>query len=238
MNNKVNLNKDKINKSFSKSSNTYDYWAKPQQDVAKQLISLIRSWDLSGKILDLGCGTGLLTNLLYQLNPDLDVFGIDISSKMIKCYSKINSKGCHGDMESLQFENNYFETTLSSFALHWTDLSKSIPELVRVTSKRFAITLPIYGSIPDFKFPFPKKEKIIEFLTQQEVKIELIETKLIPIPYQGLDLIKYFHYTGTTANPSNKIGLGSKKWIQHWIKYCSDKNFYFKLLYLIGYKIA
>ncbi len=90
--------------------------------------------DLKGKkVLDLGCGTGRLTDLL--LNNGGEVSGIDVSEKMLevarKKYPWVNF--AQADAENLPFKDDEFDVVVSAFVIvHFKDLQKLFDEVCRV----------------------------------------------------------------------------------------------------------
>ena len=224
--------------SFSRSAKTYNEWAIPQNEVAYFLSQLIESQTLSGNILDAGCGTGLLSRHLLKRDQNINILGVDISQDMLNLYQTVNPLTLYSDMESLPFVDEHFDHTLSSFSLHWTDILKSIKELIRVSSKYISFALPIDGSLEDFKFPFPCSEKIFQLLEANNVSITHWECHQVKIPFTNMDLIKYFHYTGTSINSSNRKGLMNHEKLNETIKRFQDKEFYYIILYVVGKKIT
>lgn len=230
------LNKEKIVNSFSKSAKTYEKWAIPQNQVAQYLALRSNKSTSKGKILDAGCGTGFLTKHLLDINPSLDIYGLDISHDMLVNYSNVNSKIMLGDMESLPFDDESFYHTLSSFSLHWTDLEKSLPELVRVTTHYLSFALPIKGTLPDFNFPFPERDFILDILQKNKIQIKHSKTYQEKIGFSGLELLKYFHFTGTMYNQAGRVGLFSKSWLESWVQQYQHKEFFYIILYVTGCK--
>lgn len=73
------------------------------------------------KILDLGCGDGVLTEQLSELVPDGKVVGIDASVGMIaaaQSRSKPNLTFVQMDINDMDFQNE-FDAIFSNAALHW-----------------------------------------------------------------------------------------------------------------------
>lgn len=76
-------------------------------------------------VLDIGCGTGLLTRLAAEaVGNEGEVIGVDPSEEMIhvakRCAAKEHSKAVFqlGVIESLPFKNESFDVVLSSMMLH------------------------------------------------------------------------------------------------------------------------
>lgn len=88
-------------------------------------------------VLDVGCGTGVLTRLAAEeVGNDGEVIGIDASAEMIQVAkrkaAKVHSNADFklGVVESLPFEDEYFDIVLSSMMLH------HLPPELKVTGLR------------------------------------------------------------------------------------------------------
>ena len=95
-----------------------------QNKINNQLISLLEIEE-AHKILDLGCGTGVVAEMISQkLNPETGGFamGIDAAGKMIEAARlKRASDTCRFEAaaaEALPFENESFDSVVSSFFFH------------------------------------------------------------------------------------------------------------------------
>jgi len=88
------------------------------------------------KILDLGCGTGVLSKILKRRGAK--VFGVDVSPKMIDL-AKSNVKGVDfrtGSVYKLPYKSNYFDIVVASLVLHYfKNLNKAFKEIRRVLKK-------------------------------------------------------------------------------------------------------
>ncbi len=178
---------------FSRASKTYESWAIPQKYCADILLSLE---NLSTPLLDVGCGTGFAS--IYAKGS----IGVDISIKMLKEYVSKGNKGVLGDAHNLPFKDKSFKTVISNFALHWTDLNLSIREIFRVCYGNFLCSIPVKGSLQELSFPFPSDEDVINIVESLRGKLKKVKKKRVEIPFSGWDLIRFFHYTGTSYNPS------------------------------------
>ena len=85
------------------------------------------------KILDLGCGTGILTKKIVAWGGNAT--GIDISEKMIQI-AKTNNRGIEffvGNSNDLLFDKNHFDIVTSSLVMHYMeDLHPCFAEAARV----------------------------------------------------------------------------------------------------------
>src|ERR1700733_310266 len=70
----------------------------------------------SERILDLGCGDGVLTAKLQSIG--CDVLGVDASADQVAATKKLGVPAKTVDGENLQFENE-FDAVFSNAALHW-----------------------------------------------------------------------------------------------------------------------
>lgn len=78
--------------------------------------------DLTGNILDIGCGDGKITYEIAKAHPNCKVIGIDLSDSMIQLakekYSLENLEFMVGDAQSLKFNEN-FDSIVSFSCFHW-----------------------------------------------------------------------------------------------------------------------
>lgn len=100
----------------------------------KRLKSINKYIKKEDKILEIGCGSGNILKLINSKN----IYGLDISPKMIEFCKKIISNGNFkiGDAENLPYENNFFDKIIISEILYYLpDLEKAIEEANRVLKK-------------------------------------------------------------------------------------------------------
>ena len=134
------LNSKLAQKLYDKTSNIYNSRYRSVQ--FEKYSRALKDIDLSGKTLDLGSGTGLLSKFLKK-----NLISLDISQKML---IKSNSKNVQGDMVKLPFKDNSFDTVLSFSALmNSNSPQKTINEVCRILKPKGAF---IVTYLKDFDF--------------------------------------------------------------------------------------
>ena len=139
------------------------YWTKVVKDIYDHY--KLKSQD---KILDIGCGKGFMLYDFLKLNPQLDVFGIDISEYAIEnCIESLKEKLQIGNAISLPYPDNHFDLVISINTHHnldGEDLIKAFNELQRVTKKNSYVVLDAYSNEKE-------KEELINWnLTAKTIK--------------------------------------------------------------------
>jgi len=112
-----------------------------QNEYDRNIVSLLELTP-ADRVLDLGCGTGVLTRMIAdQLNAEAGgvSLGIDAAAKMINvARKKRESEACYFEVaaaEELPFENASFDAVVSSLFFHHVPLDlkeKSLLEAFRV----------------------------------------------------------------------------------------------------------
>lgn len=89
------------------------------------------------KVLEYGCGTGILAQYLLRLSPELEIEGIDISPKAIGVAKKTlkQYKNAHfqpADCLHLPFKDSTFDAVVGNSILHHIPLEEALAEIKRV----------------------------------------------------------------------------------------------------------
>jgi SAM-dependent methyltransferase len=93
----------------------------------------------SRELLDLGCGTGLLTRRICRALPTASVVGCDFSHGMLRRAAEHGHHGVwvQGDATRLPFRDARFDTIVSTEAFHWfPDQKAAMDECFRVLAPR------------------------------------------------------------------------------------------------------
>jgi len=91
----------------------------------------------TGRLLDIGTGTGLQLSVIRQLKPDLDLFGLDVSEKTIRIAGRYlathNVNLSAGSIEKTDFKNDYFNlVTCANSMSYWKNLTACFDEIHRI----------------------------------------------------------------------------------------------------------
>ena len=88
-----------------------------------------------GKVLEVGMGTGLISQLIAQLRSDIEIYGNDVSPEMLKRVdrSKFLSLQTHCcDMDEMPYQDNQFDAIYANFVIHHKeDKTKVIRDIYR-----------------------------------------------------------------------------------------------------------
>jgi malonyl-CoA O-methyltransferase len=123
------LDKKKVRKSFEQAAITYDASAVLQKEVASRLLERLDYIRLQPKaVLDLGCGTGVITADMLKRYPKADIVALDLALNMLK-KTQQNTKGWFSkkpscvcaDAERLPFSDNSFDLLVSNLMLQWSN---------------------------------------------------------------------------------------------------------------------
>src|SRR6266567_3981354 len=94
-----------------------------------------------GKVLDAGTGPGTLAREIARRQPQLQVYGIDLSEDMIRLAREHAKREqleervhfAIGDVAHLPYPDHYFDLIVSTISMHhWYELEQPLRELYRV----------------------------------------------------------------------------------------------------------
>lgn len=112
---------------FSKNSQTYDVYAITQSKISIELLNLLpNNNEQNFTILEIGCGTGILTQILSKKYPNSKIIATDISKKMLNVaksknyyHDNIEFKIFDGDNDNIETFNQKIDFCVSSMTAQW-----------------------------------------------------------------------------------------------------------------------
>ncbi|CAA9890433.1 Malonyl-(acyl-carrier protein) O-methyltransferase [Candidatus Methylobacter favarea] len=149
-----NLDKNRIKHSFSLASATYDKVAALQRRVGSDLLDSINIANPAGTILDLGCGTGVLTGELLRTVPRASlqqIIALDIAWPMLhtsrnKLINHSNIGYVCADAELLPIIEKSVDLVFSSLALQWCrNLEAVFADIQRILKSRKQLVFSTFG---------------------------------------------------------------------------------------------
>lgn len=143
------INKQQVRQHFSFHASEYDRYALVQQTVAKRLAGLLEGHLNPCEIaLEVGCGTGLLSQQLYRLLPNLQLVLSDLAHGMSQHVQQTlpQSPVCDADAAALPFADNSFDLLTSSSVYQWlNDLPNAFSEISRTLRTDGLLALALFG---------------------------------------------------------------------------------------------
>lgn len=103
------------------------------------------------RVLDLGCGTGELTQIVSELLPESQTLGIDSSSEMLSIATEKKHIGLDFELCPIQEVSGSWDLIFSNAAIQWVDSHEElIPRLVSLLNPggQIAIQLPANHNHP------------------------------------------------------------------------------------------
>ena len=139
------IDKKQVKIHFSKNVETYDSYANVQKLMCENLMNYIeqRHCDDNLNILEIGCGTGFLTEMLCRKFPNAKITALDIAPGMIeyadKKLNKYNINFICNDIEECELSDKY-DFIISNAAFQWLNN-------MQMTLKKLYDSLNYNGSI-------------------------------------------------------------------------------------------
>ncbi len=141
---------------FSAAARSYDGWADVQKRAASDLLEALPANCKPHRILDVGCGTGLLTRMLASAYPAAAITGLDLAPAMVEaCRLQWPLDSGHrfvcADAEHYA-SDHLFDLIASNFAFQWfEDKNRAIAHLTRQFSIHgvFALSVPVAGTLTE-----------------------------------------------------------------------------------------
>ena len=251
--------KKNFNNSFSKRAKSYDSQSFVQEDVNERLLNRLNLIKHKKNFtLEVGSGTGNLSEKLKQKYPSMNLISMDLSYEMSKIhkYKNVSSKCVTAKAEYPPFKEEIFDTIISSLTLHWCDIDIELFKKYYNLLKADGLFLFSVAGPDTFK-EFRKCPKEIynklrfnsfidmhhygDYLLNSNFKDPVVDNEQITLEFSSFDkLLRSLRLTGTNIilpNSNEAISKSEYKTIESSL-YNKDSNSY-ELTYeiIFGYAL-
>jgi malonyl-CoA O-methyltransferase len=129
--------RERIKAAFHAAAGTYEQAAEAQDRTAEALAARIQAlpWPAAPRVLEIGCGTGLLTRRLAALFPGGQLLATDIAPSMVEAAARAVPSAATRvmDGEAPDLPDGAFDLVASSLAAQWfADLPAALARLKRL----------------------------------------------------------------------------------------------------------
>ena len=201
------MRKDLIKQRFSKCLKTYDNNASVQKKMAEILVSLVEKKDIDA-VLELGCGTGLLTKKLTQKIRFKTYTAIDMVKECENYIRNISEKieFIPDDIENFKSGKKY-DLIISNASVQWVeDMESFLKNIKNLLSDNGIFIFSTFGK-NNFKelkifIKTPLEYYSMEELTQKLSDFEIIkmEEDIISLEFNSpKEVLKHIKNTGVNA---------------------------------------
>ncbi len=223
----------KIRSAFNKASSGYDEHAFLQKEVAARLdakLDVISSG--ADVVLDLGAGTGLLSQCLLQRFPDSKLICLDFAQESLKNNPSKN-KLC-ADADHLPLADGSVDIVVSNLMMQWCpDLNQLFAECHRVLKNNGLILFSTFGTdtlkelkkswaVVDDKThvnAFVDMHDVGDQLLQNGFQSPVMEAEVLTLTYQHVtDLLKDLKGIGAQTVSARSKSLTGKNKFQSMIQ--------------------
>ena len=139
--------KETVKKNFSKYALTYDKYAKAQHEAAKILAGMLPA--NARNILDIGCGTGILTKMLKDRYKESSICALDISQEMISVAKNKVKDVDYIVADAEEFSGGRsFDLITSNASLQWfKELEKTLASFKKILDPGGRMVFSIFGPL-------------------------------------------------------------------------------------------
>lgn len=133
--------------SFDVSATAYDRFMGRYSRPLAGLFAAAADLPGTGRVLDVGCGTGALTAVLADRFGEAAVAGVDPSTSFVAATARRlpEAEIRHGSAERLPFADDTFDAALAQLVVHFmADPISGVREMVRVTRPGGVIALCVW----------------------------------------------------------------------------------------------
>lgn len=239
------IDKNKVKISFGNAAPSYDAAAIVQKEILARLLEKLETLAVkSNRVLDIGSGTGLVTDKLSVISAAEMLVSMDLALPMLQFAKQQQSaSGLYnicGDAEALPFKENSFDLIFSASTLQWcNDIGRVFDDCLRLLRPGGLLMFSTFGpdTLHELRTCFAKAEldkRVNSFidmhllgdgLLQQGFSDPVMEVDRIQLLYEEpAQLLRDLKLVGATNNNSHERsrGLLSKRKLNRALDYYKE----------------
>nr|WP_302104850.1 malonyl-ACP O-methyltransferase BioC [Polycladomyces sp. WAk] len=118
------MDKNRVARQFNRHVSTYDEYAIVQKRMAHHIMQTLSERDVRAeRILEIGCGTGYLTQLLAERYPSAAITAVDLAENMVQAAKdrlgdSATIRFLIGDAETMEWDET-FDLIVSNATVQW-----------------------------------------------------------------------------------------------------------------------
>lgn len=152
----IDTHKYKIRQCFNRAAETYDEYCHVQYHAGQKLLQMMTEhMSEHHHIVDLGCGTGLMTEQLLEKFQDRHFYAIDIADQLlIRARARLSKNVVFitDDFDNLSHYETLYDVMFSNMSLQWSlNLSKTLAVIANNLRDNglLAFSLPLAGTFAE-----------------------------------------------------------------------------------------
>ncbi len=226
-----------IRESFSRAAYTYTQAAEHQYTIAKQLVDIFscdnHQPNETTAMVDLGSGTGFVSQVCEQTFPHAQVIRLDVCESMLKqdvAFDSANAFVC-ADLQSMPFQSNSVDVCLSSYAFQWVNhIDVLFQELARVLKQGGCVyfSMPGEGTFEELKQAWLAVDNAVHVhaFSHQDVLLKAAEKHHFECLHfsQRQDVLGFEHQRDALKHIKY---IGAHNLEQNRVKHLTGKHHYF-----------
>lgn len=155
--------RQRVARRFGDAASAYDDEALAQRESASLLVE---GMAFTGRVLDIGCGTGWMSRRIAEISPQSRVLALDISESMLAAPALTHPRitPLCADAAALPFAHGSIDHIVSNFALQWLpsplEFAAGLARVLR-QGGGFRLAMPVDGSLGELKQAWRQVEDIV-----------------------------------------------------------------------------
>lgn len=236
----MNNHATQIKRAFNRAHLTYDDHCEVQIAAGTRLLSSLTG--APQHILDLGCGTGIVTEKLAQQFPKSKIHAIDIANNLLQiARHRLAPYRIHCDERDFNCIDYDFKFDLifSNMALHWSkNIISTITKVARHLSSNglLAFSIPLAGTFHELQSHFA----VNSFIDLAILKTQLSQHEFTILCSEQQTITQHFPNTLCALKSIKAVGANAtqpasqQKWRgKSWLKKVDIRQLTYKLGFLV-----